>query len=171
MYRRRLDQVLEPDFVDDLDRLDLDEVRERRQLAHEVENELSYYRRLLHGRLDLLAFEQRRRNGTESRSLIEALPSILADEPPARDGQPRYVDTDLPSLPEVGRREIDALMEDDVLLKLDQIDDTGLAESMAAIETFVADLSEQRKQVQKVEDALSAEVTARYRAQTGDVRS
>lgn len=156
--------------MEGIDTLDLDQLRERRHLAHEVENELSYYRRLLHGRLDLLAFEQRRRAGTETRSLIEALASILADEPTNRGG-PRYVDTDLPPLPDVGRREVDVLMADDVLLKLDEIDDAGLSESMVAIEAFVADLSDQRKQVQDVEDVLSGEVTARYRAQAEDVNS
>jgi hypothetical protein len=74
---RRLDQVLAPEFTADIEAFDLDELRRRRNLADEVETELSYYRRLLHGRMDLLAFEQRRRRGEELRSLIEALPEIL----------------------------------------------------------------------------------------------
>ncbi len=57
--------------------LPLKELRSRRDLADTVETELSYYRRLLHGRMDLLAFEQRRRRGEETRSLIDALPEIL----------------------------------------------------------------------------------------------
>jgi len=55
-------------------------------MCDDLEGELSYYRRLLHGRLDLLNFELRRRSGEETRSLIEALPEILADgDQPARE--------------------------------------------------------------------------------------
>ncbi len=171
MQRRRIDQVLDPEFVSGLDELDLDAVRERRRLAREVENELSYYRRLLHGRLDLLAFEQRRRDGTETRSLIEALAEILSDGPHSRSGQPRHVDTDLPPLPDVGKRDIDAVLGDDALLRLDQIDEEGIRRSMDALTAMADEISEQRRAVQEVEDVLSEVVTRRYRSQAEDVPS
>src|SRR5699024_3801246 len=76
--RRRIDVVLEPEYLDGLAGLDLDEVRRRRDTATDVEAQISYYRRLLHGRMDLLDFEQRRRHGEEERSILEALPEILA---------------------------------------------------------------------------------------------
>ncbi|MEX0789347.1 MAG: hypothetical protein WD178_01075, partial [Actinomycetota bacterium] len=77
LERRRIDQIQEPEFLTGLSSLPLKELRSRRDLADTVEIELSYYRRLLHGRMDLLAFEQRRRRGEETRSLIDALPEIL----------------------------------------------------------------------------------------------
>ncbi len=169
MQRRRIDQVLDPEFLAGLDELDLEEVRERRRMAREVENELSYYRRLLHGRLDLLAFEVRRRDGTETRSLIEALPEILADTPHDRTSAPRHVDTDLPPLPDVGKRDIDAVLGDDALLRLDQIDDEGITRSMDALAEMAEEISDQRKAVQEVEDVLSEVVTRRYRSQAEDV--
>ena len=49
--RRRIDQIREPEFVADLANLPLKELRSRRDLAEAVETELSYYRRLLHGRM------------------------------------------------------------------------------------------------------------------------
>lgn len=64
--RRRIDQVREAEFLDDITTIPLDDLRSRRDLAEEVETELSYYRRLLHGRLDVLAFERRRRRGRKS---------------------------------------------------------------------------------------------------------
>ena len=54
--RRRIDIVLEPEYLQGLDGLDLDELRRRRHTAEDVESQISYYRRLLHGRMDLLNF-------------------------------------------------------------------------------------------------------------------
>src|SRR5690606_36494878 len=51
--RRRIDIALSEGFSTDLGELSLEEVRSRRDMAEEVERELSYYRRLLHGRMDL----------------------------------------------------------------------------------------------------------------------
>lgn len=164
-HRRRLDQVLAADFTETLDVIDPDVLSERRLLAHEVENELSYYRRLLHGRLDLLRFEQRRRRGEETRTLIEALPEILAD--PDREGEPRarHIYTDLPPLPDIGRREVDQVLGDDVLTRLDEIDDEDLETAVDAIIEIEAEISNQRKMVQDVVDTLAAELSSRYRAQ------
>jgi hypothetical protein len=171
MQRRRIDQVLDPEFIADLEELDLDELRSRRRLARDVENELSYYRRLLHGRLDLLAFEQRRRSGEETRSMIEALAEILADLPADRTGQVRHVDTDLPPLPDIGKREIDVVLGNDALLHLDEVDGPGLAAAMESLEEMAEEISERRRQVQSVEDALSEVVARRYRESAEDVIS
>lgn len=163
--RRRIDQVLDPDFVAGIDDLDLDDLRSRRQLAGEVENELSYYRRLLHGRMDLIRFEQRRRTGEETRSLIEALPQILADPQSDRSHRPgRYEVPELPTLPEVGKRDIDHILGGDVLIRLDELSNEELDSAIESIETLEAEISEQRRQVQTVEDALVEALATRYRA-------
>ena len=77
--RRRIDLVTDPAYVQDLGLLPMDELRERRAVLDDLDTELSFYRRMLHGRMDLLSFELRRRSGEETRTLIEALPQILAD--------------------------------------------------------------------------------------------
>ncbi len=56
--RRRIDRVLAEGFVDGLAILSLDEVRGRRRDAEQEEADLSYLRRLLQGRLDLVRAEQ-----------------------------------------------------------------------------------------------------------------
>ncbi len=76
--RRRIDEVVDPAYTADLESLSMDQLRERRAVLDDLDTELSYYRRMLHGRMDLLSFELRRRSGEETRSLIEALPQILA---------------------------------------------------------------------------------------------
>lgn len=164
--RRRLDQVLDEEFLDGIDEIDIDELRSRRQMAVDVEKELSYYRRLLHGRMDLLRFERRRRTGEESRSLIDSLAEILSD-PSRGDGHdPRrmILDTDIPPLPDIGRREVDAVLGDHVLVKLDTVDDEGLASALEAVQAIESEISDKRQQVQQVADLLSAQIAERYRS-------
>ena len=164
--RRRLDRVLSAEFVSDLDELDLGELRQRRRLADEVENELSFYRRLLHGRINLLRFELRRRRGEEHRSLIEALPHILADAPTGEEAsnhRPRHVVTDLPPLPEVGKREVDQVLGTDIFARLDEIDEAEIDRAIAALIEVEEQISEQRRAVQEVADRLAKAVAERYR--------
>ena len=168
--RRRIDQVLDEDFLSDIDEIEMDELRRRRQMAVDVEKELSYYRRLLHGRMDLLRFERRRRTGEEDRSLIESLAEILSD-PSRGDGHdPRrtILDTDVPPMPETGRREVDAVLGDQVLTKLDSVDDDGLAAALEAVQAIEREISDKRHQVQQVADLLSAQIAERYRSGTAE---
>ena len=87
--RRRIDRVLAPLFLERLPDLTLDEVRCRRVDADQEEVDLSYARRLLQGRIDILRAEQVARRGGgvslgQPRTDVEiagALALILADEP------------------------------------------------------------------------------------------
>lgn len=164
--RRRLDQVLEPEYVQALGDLDLNEVRRRRDTAEDVEAQISYYRRMLHGRMDLLDFELRRRAGDEDRSILEALPEILASgmilgsEPALR-----HIDTN-PPLPETtGRRLIDKIMDDGVLASLPEMKDEELGEAIDRLREVETELSGQRRQLHEVIDRLQDEMVSRYRSQ------
>jgi hypothetical protein len=168
-YRRRIDTVLEPGYLDDLQSIDLDELRARKQTADEVETELSYYRRLLHGRLDLLAFEIRRRSGEESRSLIEALPDVLgAGETPA-GGRSRFPTVFSPDLSDERRRHIDHVLEDDFLSRLPALDGDELLEIRDTLMETEGDISNRRREVQKVVDELHKELIRRYKADAADL--
>jgi hypothetical protein len=164
--RRRIDIVLEPDYLDGLSNLDLDELRRRRVTAEDVEAQISYYRRLLHGRMDLLDFEQRRRRGEEERSIIDALPEILAKgmilgtEPTLK-----HIET-MPPLPSVtGRRLIDKIMDDGVLTSLPELTDEEIAEALERLREVESELSVQRRQLHQVIDTLQEEMVSRYRSQ------
>src|SRR2546426_4083058 len=126
--RRRLDVVLDDEFVTGLRELSLAELRERRRLAEEEETEQSYVRRVLQGKFDLLRAELRVRAG-EAHSLIESLPEVLADEGPRPQfGRlPRYFS---PGQHSWGKREGDDLVVDDALARLDQMSD-GEIDSLA----------------------------------------
>jgi hypothetical protein len=148
---RRIDKVLDPEFVNGLRDISLDDLRERRREAEQEETDLSYMRRLLQGRLDILRAEL-------------ALPHILSDDGPATGprGMGRHVTAE-PSRADAHRRHVEQLVADVDLSNADAHDDASLRR---VLETLVAEenkVSESRRAVQKIMDALSAEVTRRYR--------
>lgn len=163
--RRRIDQVLAPDFCSEVSALAIDELRRRRDLAEEVERELSYYRRMLHGRMDLLAFEMRRRSGEETRTLIEALPEIIASGLGGGSdvGNYRYLSVEL-KLPEItGRRDIDHVLDDNALARIPTMGDSELEEIQEALAAAEAIISDQRRELHGVIDLLQNEIIDRYK--------
>jgi hypothetical protein len=163
--RRRIDHVTDPEFVADLRDLGITELRERRRLCDELDTELSYYRRLLHGRLDLLNFEQSRRRGEETRTLIEALPEILAGHDtisPTRSLVPRSLPIEAPDMGE-GRRPIDRVLGDDFLTHLPSISDAELDEIEETLSTTEHKVSTERRAVYDALEQILEELTRRYR--------
>ncbi len=167
--RRRIDVVLEREYREGLDSLDLDELRRRRNTAEDVETQISYYRRLLHGRMDLLNFELRRRGGEEERTLLEALPEILAsgmilgNEPNLR-----HIETMPPIPTSTGRRLIDKIMDDGVLTQLPDLTEAELVEATDRLREVEGELSNQRQQLHLVIDAMQDEIVNRYRSEQGE---
>lgn len=163
--RRRIDRVLDPAFTQEIDSVSVAELRERRQLLDVLDTELSYYRRILHGRLDLLDFELRRRTGAETRSLMEALPEILADPPSGKTTNPldRELPVDAPEHAGEGRRDVDRALSDDFLARLPMLDDDELAAIRDSLTATEAVVSEQRRAVHDAHDLITGELTRRYR--------
>lgn len=167
--RRRIDLVLEADYLEGLEEVELDELRRRRHTAEEVESQISYYRRLLHGRMDLLDFELRRRDGAEERTLLEALPEILA-EGIVLGSEPslRHIETMPPIPSKTGRRLIDKIMDDGVLTQLPELSDEEVGQALEGLRQIENELSDQRKQLHGVIDRLQDEIVTRYRGQQGE---
>ncbi len=169
--RRRIDIVLEPEYLEGLDSLEIAELRRRRDTAEDVESQISYYRRLLHGRMDLLNFELRRRGGEEERTLLEALPEIIAsgmvlgNEPSLR-----HIET-MPPIPSTtGRRLIDKIMDDGVLTQLPDLSDDEVREALERLREVETEMSNQRKQLHSAIDALQDEIVGRYRSEQGEAK-
>ena len=169
--RRRIDIVLEPEYLEDIAAIDLRDLRERRVTAEDVEAQISYYRRLLHGRMDLINFELSRRRGEEERTLLEALPEILASEMVfGTEPNLRYIET-MPPLPTItGRRLIDKIMDDGILTELPDLSDDEIHEAIDRLREVENQLSAQRKRLHIVIDALQDEIVARYRTQQGEAQ-
>lgn len=168
-HRRRIDLVRSPEFTSGLETLSLAELRQRRRTCADLDLEYSYYRRLLQGRLDLLAFEVRRRSGEETRTLIEALPEILASWSANQPGLPeRRVPVEAPDLPAAGRRAVDHALSDDFLLRLPEMSHEDLAEVQQRLAETEAEISRLRRAVFDASDLLQAELVRRYRAARPD---
>jgi hypothetical protein len=162
---RRIDKVLAEDFVTDLAALPLAEIRERRRDAEQEETDLSYLRRVLQGRLDILRAELGRRAGDDT-NLVQELPRILADEPTDRPSSPRGLGRHMssePSRADAHRRHVEALIADVDLSNPEAHDDVSLRAVLTRLEDEERRVSVQRRAVQSAMDALTAEITRRYR--------
>lgn len=161
--RRRLDRVLDPSFLVGVEGRTIDEVRTLRDDAAQEETDLSYLRRLLHARIDMVRFEQQRRVEGGEGSVLDQLPRILADNalgPAAGKGRHQTVQ---PSRAESHRRHVEALLADSGLSDVASLDDAAL---VSAVDEYVAEeaaVSEHRIRVQQVMDSCNAEIARRYR--------
>lgn len=168
--RRRIDRVLAPDYVRDLAQLDLAEVRSRRDDAAQEETDLSYLRRLLHGRIDIVRAEQKRRREGGSSSVVERLAEILADNVvgPAPSGAGRHQSLE-PSRAEAHRRHVEALVSDADLSDVSSLPDERLDLALRTYSAEEESVSKRRREVQRVVDALNDEIGARYKAGSASV--
>src|SRR5687768_2558993 len=166
---RRIDRVLAEGFLEGLRDLPLAEVRELRTEAEQEEVDLSYLRRMIQGRLDILRAELNRRDSSSNETLVEGLAAILADEPraPAR-GLGRHTTVE-PSRADSHRRYVEALVADVDLSDTGARSTDEIAHAMRTLSEEEQSISGKRRAVQKVMDACSAEITRRYRDGEADV--
>ena len=171
--KRRIDKVLAEDYLSGITSLSLAEVRSLRDEADQEETDLSYLRRLLQGRIDLVAAEVRRRvadgGDAAAADLLKQLPSILADETPRGQafGLGRHRATE-PTNAGASRRAEEKLAVADVT-DLTGRTDEELGALLEVLRKQERDVSDTRRRVQGVFDAASAEMTRRYREGEADV--
>ncbi|GAA1228164.1 hypothetical protein GCM10009665_18280 [Kitasatospora nipponensis] len=166
----------------ELTALGLGELRVLRRDAQEQEADLSYLRRLLQGRVDILRAELDRRTFDRHRpapcdplhpdrahpdrphadTLLQRLPQILADAPSHVRQSARHVTLGTPR-GEQYREQADALMGD---VQLADLSAHASAELLAALDRLTAherEVSGRRQGLQRTADGCSAEITRRYR--------
>lgn len=162
-HERRDDRILDPSFLDDIESVPTAELRARRDECRELEAEFSYARRLLQGKIDILAAELKRRSeGGEAAmgDLVSRLPSILADEP-RTGGATRMLESELPRNAGKYRRQTERLATG-----LAHIETSSPEELSAMVEELAREerkVSEARRRAQKIIDGLNAELVRRYR--------
>jgi hypothetical protein len=167
---RRIDRVLAEGYLDGLAAMPLAEVRELRDEAEQEEADLSYLRRMLQGRVDIIKAELSRRNGDsgDSGSIIDQLPRILADERLPARGLGRHIVIE-PSRVDEHRRLVERLVGDSDLSALAGRTADQLEATLARFVDHERQISEQRHAVQGVLDACAHEITRRYREGEADV--
>jgi hypothetical protein len=167
---RRIDRVLAEDYLAEVSSIDMGELRSLRKEAEQEETDLSYLRRLLQGRLDILRAELARRSGGDGGTLVDALPQILADEGASNSphGLGRHIAAE-PSRADSHRRHVEALVADVDLSNPAAHDEASLRRAVDALEREEQEVSNKRRAVQSVMDACTAELTRRYRDGDADV--
>jgi exonuclease VII large subunit len=147
--------------------LGVDELRERRHEAEQEEVDLSYLRRLLQGRIDILRAELARRGRASvpapaDASVVERLPEILTDAPARRSSSARHVTLGTPHNEEYRRLAADMLAEVE-LSDLAARTDLELNTAMGRLVRYEQQVSRRRQRLQRTTDDCSAEITRRYR--------
>jgi len=162
-HRRRIDEILDRAFLEALDGLGPDELRARLRDARSEEDALSYIRRNLHGRLDLLRAELSARKGERGTNRgVDALAAVLTD----RVGAPRgtRAGLGLRAAAVASRRRAEEVLSDDHLARLPDMSDQQIAEVAERVEELEGRLSQQRRRVHEVIDTLESELAGRYKS-------
>ncbi|MQS12882.1 ABC transporter substrate-binding protein [Streptomyces kaniharaensis] len=170
----------------DLERLGLDQLRILRRETLEQEADLSYLRRLLHGRMDILRAELDRRPGGPARpagtadgtgsgtgdgtggaegpsgDLLDRLPAILTDAPSTVRRSARHVTLGPPRGYE-SQLEADALMGDVQLADLAAHPAEELLAALERLRAHEREVSGRRQRLLRTADGCNAEITRRYR--------
>lgn len=162
----------------DLGALDLGALRTLRRDAQQEEADLSYLRRMLHGRIDILQAEQARRGGRGVRMgpggasgdrgsdpdapVLDRLSEILTDGPSRVRSSARHVTLGTPLTERVRQLAEDMLAEVE-LSDLDARTDPELHAAMGRLVRNEQQVSRRRQTLQQTVDGCSAEITRRYR--------
>lgn len=159
--QNRLDRVLGSEFIDDLASVDVPTLRQRRREAEAEERELSFVRRVLQGRIDILRAELRRRAGIED-SIIDSLSRILADDRAKNLRHQRHA----PVGSEDSWPGFDSALElatGDVGSDIHALSDGELRAIIESLQGHERSVSESRSRIHRVLDRLGKELTNRYR--------
>lgn len=147
----------------DLSALRLSELRTLRRDATRDEADLSYVRRLLQGRIDILRAELARRGGRAApEGVMKRLPEILRNAPARQRSSARHVTVGTPHGEEYRRLAAEMLAEVE-LSDLEARTDEELGAGMGRLVGYEEQVSRRRQQLQRTADDCSAEIARRYR--------
>ncbi|MEU8848608.1 aerial mycelium formation protein [Streptomyces sp. NPDC048564] len=146
----------------DLTALSLPELRTLRRDAQRDEADLSYLRRLLQGRIDILRAEVARRSPAGAASVVDRLSEILTDAPARHRSSARHVTLGTPQSEEYRLLATEMLAEVE-LSDLEARTDAELNTAMGRLVRYEQQVSRRRQRLQRTADDCSAEIARRYR--------
>jgi hypothetical protein len=169
-----IDALLDPAFVEGLRQLPLSDIRARRKECSENEVGLSYFRRLVQGRLDIVLEVAHRRELGEPgdvATLVAHLPEILGEHVhSAGNGRLPILMAPAEEDPVLIER-MDAIVDVDRLIALPRLSEeelSGIVEELSALER---EASTTRRALHEVLDRLQAELVRRYKSGEASVDS
>jgi len=167
--KRVLDRILADDFLTDLQSVPLAQLRDRRLQVDREEAWLSYLRRMLHGRIDILEANVAMRSDGRAeggRDLdIAALVSSLATQMGPGN---HPVGIDVIDSPGAGRRAVERLIARAGLDEYSSMSDSALDARLDELRDMEREVSDVRHQVHEVHGKLTEELARRYR--TGEAQ-
>ncbi|MGR6999697.1 RsiG family protein [Yinghuangia aomiensis] len=145
--------------------LDLATVRTLRREAQLEESDLSYLRRLLQGRIDILRAESARRRDPAAGGPGAGDGAVVGN--PVRDaraarGGARHVTVHPPGTSRY-RQRIERVLADVEWSDLPALDDAGLLAALDRLTGYEHEVSSRRQELQRVADQCGAEIARRYR--------
>jgi hypothetical protein len=168
-------RILDDAYVADLGERAIEDIRAMRAECQDVETGLSYLRRVVQGRLDIVHAELTRRRGGgepgDMASLIDQLPAILGDHLRAPGNgrlpvslEPGRVDPELQARFDavVGEADFDAITD---------VEEAKLVAAGDAMAELEQDISTRRRALFDRIDELQAEITRRYKTGEASVES
>lgn len=172
----RIDDILSPEYVEGLSELPLAEVRARRDECQEAADELSFLRRMVQGRLDIVHADLQRRVGGEAGDLHELVEQlkrgeILADG--TRSQGFGRLPTNLAPADLDGwiAAELDTVVDADRLSTLPELDEGEVREIADKLGELERRVSSQRGALHERANALQEEIIRRYKSGEATVDS
>lgn len=169
---RRIDRIRRPGFVEGLADLSLEELRHRRDDCLAEREYLSFLRRLVQGRAEILRAEiAHRGDGGERGSLVERLAQILSSGNRGRS-RGEAVKVGIPDEEVLlARRRVERLVSDAGISDPNALDDEQLASAVDLLVTEEREVSKTRAEVITVLDRLQDELKRRYKEDPTQVLS
>jgi hypothetical protein len=165
MWRDEVDRVLRDDYLGDLTARPLPDLRARRDECKAIEDTVSYLRRMIQGRLDIVAADLRRRaeggSPGDLGSLVDQLPDILSDRVQG-SGTGRLPSGLIPPDDEDLTADLDRVAGPHVLGHLPDLDDETVAEVARSLGELEREVSDRRRGLFARIDALTGELARRY---------
>ena len=148
--------ALGDDVSADVETYEGDELRELRARLENVENQMSYVRRVAQTRIDLARSEMAQRtagrNSSELSDVIRRLPDVLAENAVA-SGMPRFADPEIDPDP-VYSLDLDSVVPPMKMLEIGQLSRRELRDIIVRLESVEARTSVQRRIVQERLDSI-----------------
>ena len=165
------EELLAEDLLERLDTLDTAELRRVRAACEAAEEGISYARRVLQGRLDILRASLDQRVEPEARRLVAELPTLLADDGHVADpAQARATRVRVPADADRYSELIDTVITEDDLPAVYDNEPEGVERVTEALSAIERELSARRRALFTRIDAVRAELVTRYKDGRADVR-
>jgi hypothetical protein len=160
-HHARSAHVLDPAYLAGLDTRTVEDLRTMHAECLELETEVSYVRRLIQARIDILEAElARRASGGTLEDLINALPQILADPGPRADAASSRIPQKM--APDQESEWAGDLEESDNLLaNLPSLSDDDLRSAIERLRTLERDVSDERRALFGVIDRIDLDLAGR----------